>query len=59
MYNFDETGFMIGVHTLSAVVTGSRRRYRPKLVQQGNWEWVTSVVCVNAAGWATLPFIIF
>jgi hypothetical protein len=59
MYNFDETGFMIGMHNSSAVVTGSKRRLRPKSMQQGNREWVTSVVCVNTAGWVTPPFIIF
>jgi hypothetical protein len=59
MYNFDETGFMMGMHNTSAVVTASERRSRPKSLQQGNQEWTTSVVCVSAAGWATPPFIIF
>jgi hypothetical protein len=45
MYNFDETGFMMGMHNASAVVTASERRSRPKSLQQGNREWVTSVVC--------------
>jgi hypothetical protein len=59
MYNFDETGFMMGMHNSSAVVTASERRLKPKSLQQGNKEWVTSVVCVSAAGWAIPPFIIF
>jgi hypothetical protein len=59
MYNFDETGFMMGMHNASAVVTASERRSKPKSLQQGNREWVTSVVCVSAAGWAIPPFIIF
>ena len=59
MYNFDETGFMMGMHNSSAVVTASDRRSKPKSLQQGNREWVTSVVCVSAAGWAIPPFIIF
>ena len=50
MYNFDETGFMMGMHNASAVVTASERRSKPKSLQQGNREWVTSVVCVSAAG---------
>ena len=58
-YNFDETGFMMGMHNASAVVTASERRLKPKSLQQGNREWVTSVVCVSAAGWAIPPFIIF
>ena len=35
-YNFDESGFMIGVILTGAVVTGSERRGRPKAVQQGD-----------------------
>ena len=59
MYNFDETGFMMGMHKASAVVTASKRRSKPKSLQQGNREWVTSVVCVSATGSAIPPFIIF
>jgi RecB family endonuclease NucS len=59
MYNFDETGSIMGMHNASAVVTASRRRSRPKSMQQGNREWVTSVVCVSATGSAIPPFIIF
>jgi hypothetical protein len=32
IYNFDETGFMMGVISTGAVVTGSERRGRPKTV---------------------------
>jgi hypothetical protein len=37
-YNFDESGFIIGVISTRAVVTGSDRRGRPKTVQQGDQE---------------------
>ena len=37
-YNFNESGFIIGVISTGAVVTGSERRGRPKTVQQGNRE---------------------
>ena len=37
-YNFDESGFMMGVISTGAVVTGSERRSRPKTVQQGDRE---------------------
>jgi hypothetical protein len=37
-YNFDESGFIIGVISTRAVVTGSNRREQPKIVQQGNRE---------------------
>jgi hypothetical protein len=36
MYNFDETGFMMGMHNALAVVIASERRSRPKSLQQGN-----------------------
>jgi hypothetical protein len=35
-YNFDKTGFMIGIISTRAVVTASKRQGRPKSVQQGN-----------------------
>jgi RecB family endonuclease NucS len=58
-YNFDETGFMMGVISTGAVVTAVDRRGRPKTVQQGNREWVTAIQGINATGWAIPPFIIF
>jgi hypothetical protein len=58
-YNFDESGFMMGMISTGAVVTGSERRGRPKSVQQGNREWTTVIQGINATGWAIPPFIIF
>jgi RecB family endonuclease NucS len=58
-YNFDESGFIMGMISTRAVVTGSERRGRPKSVQQGNREWTTVIQGVNATGWAIPPFIIF
>ena len=59
IHNFDEAGFLIGMISTGAVVTGSERRGRPKSVQQGNREWITVIQGVNAMGWAIPPFIIF
>ena len=59
VYNFDETGFMMGKITTQLVVTGSERRGRPKAVQPGDREWVTVIQGVNAAGWAIPPMVIF
>jgi hypothetical protein len=42
-YNFDETGFIMGVIRTELVVTGTERRNRPKTVQPGNREWVTVI----------------
>jgi len=58
-YNFDESGFMMGIISTGAVVTGSERRSRPKQVQPGNREWTTVIQGINAMGWAVPPFIIF
>ncbi|SCO92492.1 related to transposase [Fusarium oxysporum] len=58
IWNFDETGFMMGVISSGMVVTGSERLGRPKLVQPGNHEWITVIQAINAEGWAIEPFII-
>ncbi|KAG6990073.1 ATP-dependent DNA helicase pif1 [Fusarium oxysporum f. sp. conglutinans] len=58
IYNFDETGFMMGVIASGMVVTGAERRGRPKLVQPGSREWITVIQAINAEGWAIPPFII-
>ncbi|KAH9881741.1 hypothetical protein IAQ61_000469 [Plenodomus lingam] len=43
MYNFAETGFIMGQISTGAVVTASEQRGRPKSVQQGNREWRTVI----------------
>ena len=58
IYNFDETGFMMGQITPTMVVTSSDRKGKPKLAQPGNREWVTVIQGVNSQGWTVPPFII-
>jgi hypothetical protein len=58
IYNFDETGFMMGAIASGMVVIGAERRANPKKVQPGNCEWVTAIESINAEGWALPPFII-
>lgn len=58
IYNFDETGFMMGIITTGMVVTSAERRSGAKLVQPGNREWVTVIQGVNALGWTVPPYII-
>jgi hypothetical protein len=58
IYNFDETGFMMGVISTSMVVTSSDGRAKAKKVQPGNREWVTVIQGVNSQGWVVPPFII-
>jgi hypothetical protein len=42
-YNFDETGFIMGVIFAGRVVTTSDGRGRAKLVRSGNREWATVI----------------
>ena len=58
IYNFDETGFMMGIIASGMVVTGAERRGKAKSVQPGNREWVTAIQAINAEGWVIAPFIV-
>ena len=58
LYNFDETGFMMGQITASIVVTGADRDGKRKKVQPGNREWVTLIQGVCSDGWCVPPFIV-
>jgi hypothetical protein len=57
-YNFDETGFMMGVIFAGMVITTSDGLGKAKLAQPGNREWATVIQGVSALGWAIPPFII-
>ncbi|ODM16858.1 hypothetical protein SI65_07823 [Aspergillus cristatus] len=59
IYNFDETGYAMGLIATAKVVTRAEMTGRPFLVQPGNREWVTSIECINSTGWALPPCIIF
>ena len=58
IYNFDETGFVMGIIFAGMVVTTSDGRGKAKLAQPSNREWATVIQGVNALGWAIPPFII-
>ncbi|KAG6989045.1 Tigger transposable element-derived protein 1 [Fusarium oxysporum f. sp. conglutinans] len=58
IYNFGETGFMMGMIGSGIVITGAERRGKPKSVQPGNREWVTVIQAINAEGRAIDPFIV-
>ncbi|KAJ6257444.1 Acetamidase [Drechslerella dactyloides] len=58
IYNFDETGFAMGMISTTTVVTGAESRDKAKLAQPGNREWATVIQGVGAEGWALPPFII-
>ena len=55
IYNFDETGYAMGLVATAKVVTRADLTGKPFLIQPGNHEWVTSIECINASGWALPP----
>jgi hypothetical protein len=59
IYNFDETGFTIGLVATAQVVTRADYYGKGSLIQPGNQEWVTSIKCINSTRWALPPCIIF
>ncbi|EED13708.1 pogo transposable element, putative [Talaromyces stipitatus ATCC 10500] len=59
IYNFDETGFAMGLCATAKVITGSDRYNRPNILQPGDREWVTAIEAVNSIGWALPSYIIF
>jgi hypothetical protein len=58
IYNFDETGFMMGVISTGMVVTSSDGRKQAKKTQPGNREWVTVIQAVSSVGYAVPPFLV-
>jgi hypothetical protein len=58
IYNFDETGFMMGIAATSKVVTSSDAVGRAVTIQPGDREWVTTIECINASGWSIPPIVI-
>ncbi|RJE18836.1 Pogo transposable element [Aspergillus sclerotialis] len=59
IYNFDETGFAMGIIATTKVVTRAEYYGRRSVLQPGNREWVTSIECVNSTGFVLPPCIIF
>ena len=58
IYNFDETGFSMGLIPTSKVVTRAEYYGRRAVTQPGNREWVTAIECIST-GFALGPYIIF
>ncbi len=58
IYNFDETGFAMGLASSARVVTSCNRRRKPLQLQPGDREWVTVIEAISAKGWTTPPMII-
>ena len=59
IYNFNETGFAIGLTATAKVITRAEYYGRRPVLQPGNREWVTIIKSISASGWALPPTIIF
>jgi hypothetical protein len=59
MYNFDESGFLIGKISSQLVVTSSEKPRKRKKLQPGDREWTTLVQAIGATGKRIPPFLIF
>ena len=58
IWNFDETGFAMGLCSTAKVITAIERCERPRRVIQGNREWVTIIETVSSKGVHISPVII-
>ena len=59
IYNFDETGYAMGLIATAKVVTRTDMYGQCQVIQPGNQEWITSIECVNSMRWTPSPCIIF
>jgi hypothetical protein len=59
IYNFDETGFSMGLISSQKVVTRAEYYGRRSILQPGNREWVTAIETICADGYSLPPCIIF
>lgn len=59
MYNFDKTGFMMGIVKGFYIITRADRQGTGRHVQPGNRDWVTVIACISGDGWTLPPLIIF
>ena len=58
IYNMDETGFAVGTTQSTRIIVDSSQKSSWK-VTPGKQEWITAIECVNAAGGALSPMVIF
>jgi len=59
IYNFDETGFAMGLIATAKVVTRAEYYGRRSIKQPRNREWVTSIECISSTGFKLPPTLIF
>lgn len=59
IYNFDKTGFAMGLISAQKVVTRAEYYGRRSILQPGNREWVTAIEAICADGYSLPLCIIF
>lgn len=59
IYNFDETGFVMGLISTARVVTRAEYYSWRAVLQPGNCEWVTAIESINASSWSLPLCVIF
>jgi hypothetical protein len=59
IYNFDETGFAMGLISAQKVVTRAEYYGRRSILQPGNREWVTAIEAICTDGYSLPPCVIF
>ena len=58
IWNFNKTGFAMGLCSTTKVATNCDYYGRAKLLQPGNREWVTAIEAISAIGESLPPYII-
>jgi hypothetical protein len=59
IYNFDKTGFAMGLISSQKVVTRAKYYGRRSLLQLGNREWVTTIEVIYVDGYSLPLYIVF
>ena len=59
IYNFDETGFAMGLISAQKVVTRAEYYGRRAILQPGNREWVTAIETICSDGYSLPPCVVF
>ena len=57
-YNFNETGFIMGIITAFIIITRLDKYGKAKSIQFNNRKWATIIKCINASNWCIPSFII-
>lgn len=58
IWNFDETGFAMGVTSSQYIICSAEYHGKRKVLQAGSREWVTVVEAINAEGGILPPYLI-